>query len=58
MSEKEMEMVLCEALYDNDEFEINEVRTFKDAGMLTRDAGLIIKLLDGSEFQVTIARRR
>lgn len=57
MSEKEMAMALSEALYENEDFEINNVRTFEEAGMLTRDAGLIIKLLDGSEFQVTIVRR-
>ncbi len=58
MSEKEMAMALSEALYENEELEINNVRTFEEAGMLTRDAGLIIKLLDGSEFQVSIVRRR
>lgn len=57
MSEKEMAMALSEALYENEELEINNVRTFEEAGMLTRDAGLIIKLLDGSEFQVSIVRR-
>lgn len=58
MSEKEMAMVLSEALSESEELEINNVRTFEEAGMLTRDAGLIIKLLDGSEFQVSIVRRR
>ncbi len=57
MSEKEMAMALSEALSENEELEINNVRTFEEAGMLTRDAGLIIKLLDGSEFQVSIVRR-
>lgn len=58
MSEKEMAMALSEALYENEELEINNVRTFEEAGMLTRDASLIIKLLDGSEYQVSIVRRR
>lgn len=49
MSEKEMAMALSEALYENEELEINNVRTFEEAGMLTRDDSLIIKLLDGSE---------
>lgn len=52
-----MAMALSEVLYENKELEINNVRTFEEAGMLTRDAGLIIKLLDGSEFQVSIVRR-
>lgn len=56
MSEKEMAMMLSDVLSEDDE--INDVRTFEDAGVLTRDAGLIINLPDGSEFQVTIVRRR
>ena len=32
------------------------VTTFSDAGLLTRDRGLVVTLADGSEFQVTIVR--
>jgi hypothetical protein len=32
------------------------VETFYEAGLLTTDAGLVICLPDGSEFQVTIVR--
>ena len=34
------------------------VRTFEEAGMMTRDKGLLITLPDGSEFQLTIIQRR
>lgn len=34
------------------------IRTFEDAGILTRDEGFTITLMDGSEFQVTIKRSR
>jgi hypothetical protein len=32
------------------------VETFADAGVLTRDEGLVIRLGTGSEFQVTVVR--
>ena len=32
------------------------VRSFSEVGMLTRDAGLVVHLADGSEYQVTIIR--
>ena len=34
------------------------VHTFDEAGVMTRDAGLVITLPDGSEYQVTILRSR
>lgn len=33
------------------------VRTLRQAGLLTRDNGVLITLSDGSEFQLTITRR-
>ena len=35
---------------------LRRVETYRDAGVLTRDAGLVIRLLNGTEFQLTIAR--
>lgn len=32
--------------------------TFADAGVLTRDAGLVIRLEDGQEFQIALVRSR
>jgi len=37
---------------------IEDVRTFHEDGVLTTDAGLVLKMADGSEFQLTIVRSR
>lgn len=34
------------------------VQTFDEAGLMTRNSGLVISLPDGSEFQLTIVRSR
>jgi len=33
-----------------------EVRTYEDAGILTHNKGLVLRLPDGSEFQVTVVK--
>ncbi|MCD6369950.1 MAG: hypothetical protein J7L63_00410 [Thermoplasmata archaeon] len=38
--------------------DIESVRTFEEAGVLTRNAGLVCRLGDGSEFQITIVQSR
>jgi hypothetical protein len=46
-------------LNENDEeIKIKNVCTFELAGLLTRDKGLVVKLEDGSEFQITIVKSR
>ena len=37
---------------------ISQVRSFDDEGMLTSNKGLVINLKDGSEFQLTIVKRK
>ena len=37
---------------------VRSVRTYDEAGMLTRDAGIVVYLQDGTEYQVTVMRRR
>ena len=32
--------------------------TFADTGVLTRDAGFVVTLTDGSEYTVTVTRKR
>jgi hypothetical protein len=39
-------------------FDGARVQTFTEAGTLTRDKGLILRLKDGSEFQVTIVQSK
>jgi hypothetical protein len=41
---------------DPDPSEILNVSTFDDAGLMTRNAGLVVQLDDGSEFQLRIVR--
>jgi hypothetical protein len=62
-----MECVLLEILaeaetdYLNEDgecIEIKNVHTFDIAGIMTRDKGLVVKLNDGSEFQITIVRSK
>ena len=43
---------------DGEEIKVKSVCTFDTAGLLTRDRGVVIKLEDGSEFQVSIVRSR
>ena len=37
---------------------ISQVRSFDDEGMLTNNKGLVVKLENGSEFQLTIVKRK
>ncbi len=57
----ELERWLQSVLECVDEDEVPElaecsVRTFTEAGLLTRDRGVVVTLADGSEFQLTIVR--
>lgn len=35
-----------------------EVETYEEAGLLTRDEGLVIKTEDGDEYQITIVKSK
>ena len=35
---------------------VRDMRTFEEAGVLTRNAGLVIRMTDGTEWQVTIVQ--
>ena len=37
---------------------IDHVAPYDEAGVLTRNAGMVVRLDDGTEFQVTIVRSR
>jgi hypothetical protein len=37
---------------------VDDITTFEDFGMLTKNKGLVIKMEDGSEFQITIVKSR
>ena len=56
-----LKAVLAEGLDVNESFDpdgIREVGTFEEAGVLTRDQGLVVRMDDGTEFQITIVRSR
>ncbi|MDT8900095.1 hypothetical protein [Anaeroselena agilis] len=36
----------------------NALRTFADAGVMTGNKGLVVRMDDGSEFQITIVKSR
>lgn len=38
--------------------EIRSVRTYQEAGVLTRDQGLLVQMNDGSEMQITVIRSK
>lgn len=37
---------------------VKSVSTFDEAGVLTRNKGLVVRMGDGSEFQITIVQSR
>lgn len=61
-SEEDVEVMLIDALMrfegDEDCPPISEIESFQQAGVLTRNRGIVARLQDGSEFQVTIVRSR
>lgn len=44
--------------YETDDPTLQRVDTFAEAGMLTLNAGLVVTLPDGSEYQLTIVKSR
>ena len=50
---------ILESLEEQDcisELEVRRVSTFEEAGVMTRNAGLVVRLKDNSVFQVTIVQ--
>ena len=54
-----LEMVLDgESMEDTALEKTRAVRSFRDAGVLSGDEGLVLRMQDGSEFQITIRQSR
>ncbi len=53
-SARDMQELLMTMLDDADE--VRRMDTFQDAGLLTRDNGVLISMKDGSEFQISIVQ--
>jgi len=50
---------ILESLEEQDgisELEVKRVSTFEEAGVMTRNAGLVVRLKDNTKFQVTIVQ--
>jgi hypothetical protein len=64
MTAKDFTDRLMELIESNRDFaptlnhKIRRVRTYEEVGVLTRDAGVVVELNDGSEFQITVVRSR
>lgn len=55
-TEQDIEGLLIERLSDQDD--ARGITTFEDAGVMTRNKGVVLRMEDGSEFQITIVRSR
>jgi hypothetical protein len=56
-----LQAVLAGELEVNESFDpdgIRSVRTFTDLGVMTGNHGLVVRMDDGSEYQVTVVRSR
>lgn len=61
MNEFDMRFLVEEALNshnDENDIGISNIVSFKEALLLTSGEGLIVKLMDGSEFQLTIVKSK
>ncbi|MEN6384784.1 MAG: hypothetical protein ABFD79_06265 [Phycisphaerales bacterium] len=56
ITEEIMEKFIAIGLADQDE--VAMVVNFQEAGMITRNSGLVVRTTDGSEFQITIVQSR
>ena len=60
MNENQFERALGEFLYfgDKEEYDIHidNIKSFEEEGLVTKDKGLVIKLSDGSEFYLNIQK--
>jgi hypothetical protein len=49
---------LLRTLLEEELTEESRIQTFQEAGLLTRDKGLVIRLPDGNEFQITVVQSK
>jgi len=57
MTKEKFAKILIEALYENDDLEIESVNSYQEAGVLTLDTGFVVRLDSGDIFYVTITDR-
>lgn len=47
-----------DSLFLEDFMDVKQVRTFEEKMLLTSNAGVVLNLADGSEYQITVVRSR
>lgn len=64
ITERGMQEILC-GLFEDTDFEpyadgvrLAAVRDFEGMGMMTRNKGVVIRMTDGTEFQLTIVKSK
>lgn len=58
MDTKELAEWLQNLILDSDDREHSTVSTFDEAQVLSTNDGLVIKMIDGTEYQLTIVRSK
>jgi hypothetical protein len=58
INEKMMAETIQEALTETFQEYVRSAITFDEAGMLTQNNGLVVRTINGSEFQITIVQSR
>ncbi len=53
-----LQVILRDDLVVEPQYYITDVRTFEEAGVPSEERGLVVTMSDGSEFEITIVRRR
>lgn len=53
-----LEMLDTFAEIDEETITIDKISTFEEAGILTTNTGIVVKLSDNTEFQITIVRSK
>lgn len=60
MDENLLEELLNEAVLESEDLrdQLSRVETFRTAGVMTNNRGLVLRMEDGTEFQVTVVQSR
>src|SRR5829696_6714540 len=53
-----LQVILRDDLVVEPQYYITEVKTFEEAGVPSEQRGIVVTMSDGSEFEITIVRRR
>lgn len=54
--EKDFQDFLAEIMENDEQGRVDRITTFHDAGVMTRNKGLVVTMGDGTKFQITIVQ--